>query len=174
MIVPLPSKRVWPIVVKLNRDKFFEDHFAGLDLHSTDASQTLLVRTCSVDSVDRQHWCWQSVDTQGCFVSLESKGFPPWMEGSTPQWVLGARFPPLLGCCTGLRRAWWVGRFENSKPFQNQMSQCSFIGLHDIENGDDFYLFQKNFLIVGMDFKKINFYKGKMAKISLKITKIEI
>ena len=51
------------------------------------------------------------------------------------------------------------------------MAQCFFIGLYDIETGDDFYFFQK---WVEMDFKKINFYKGKMAKISPKITKIEI
>ena len=36
-----------------------------------------------------------------------------------------------------------VGRVENSKTFQNQMSQCFFIGLYDIETGDDFYFFQK-------------------------------
>ena len=54
------------------------------------------------------------------------------------------------------------------------MAQCFFIGLYDIETGDDFYFNQKNFWWVEMDFKKINFYKGKMAKISPKITKIEI
>ena len=37
------------------------------------------------------------------------------------------------------------GRVENSKTYQNQMSQCFFIGLYDIETGDDFYFFQKNF-----------------------------
>ena len=29
--------------------------------------------------------------------------------------------------------------------FQNQIAQCFFIGLYDIETGDDFYFFQKNF-----------------------------
>ena len=38
-----------------------------------------------------------------------------------------------------------VGRVENSKTFQNQMAQCFFIGLYDIETGDDFYFFQKKF-----------------------------
>ena len=38
-----------------------------------------------------------------------------------------------------------VGRVENSKTFQNQMAQCFFIGLYDIETGDDFYFFQKIF-----------------------------
>ena len=59
--------------------------------------------------------------------------------------------------------------------FQNQIAQCFFIGLYDIETGDDFYFFQKNFFD-GWKWilKKINFYKGKMAKISPKITKIEI
>ena len=38
-----------------------------------------------------------------------------------------------------------IGRVENSKTFQNQMAQCFFIGLYDIETGDDFYFFQKNF-----------------------------
>ena len=38
-----------------------------------------------------------------------------------------------------------VGRVENSKTFQNQMVQCFFIGLYDIETGDDFYFFQKFF-----------------------------
>ena len=57
-----------------------------------------------------------------------------------------------------------LGRVENSKTFQNQMSLCFFIGLYDIETGDDFYFNQKKFWWVEMDFKKINFYKGKMAK----------
>ena len=38
-----------------------------------------------------------------------------------------------------------LGWVENSKTFQNQMSQCFFIGLSDIETGDDFYFFQKIF-----------------------------
>ena len=38
-----------------------------------------------------------------------------------------------------------VGRVENGKMFQNQMAQCFFIGLYDIETGDDFYFFQKIF-----------------------------
>ena len=38
-----------------------------------------------------------------------------------------------------------LGRVENSKTFQNQMAQCFFIGLYDIETGDDFYFFQKFF-----------------------------
>ena len=38
-----------------------------------------------------------------------------------------------------------LGRVENSKTFQNQISQCFFIGLYDIETGDDFYFNQKNF-----------------------------
>ena len=38
-----------------------------------------------------------------------------------------------------------VGRVENGKTFQNQMAQCFFIGLYDIETGDDFYFFQKFF-----------------------------
>ena len=54
------------------------------------------------------------------------------------------------------------------------MSQCFFIGLYDIETGDDFHFVQKKIWLVEMDLKKINFYKGKMAKISPKITKIEI
>ena len=54
------------------------------------------------------------------------------------------------------------------------MAQYFFIGLYDIETGDDFYFFQIFFWWVEMDFEKINFYKGKMAKISPKITKIEI
>ena len=55
------------------------------------------------------------------------------------------------------------------------MAQCFFIGLYDIETEDDLYFFpkKKNWL-VEMDFKKIDFYKGKMAKISPKVTKIEI
>ena len=66
-----------------------------------------------------------------------------------------------------------LGRVENSKTFQNQMSQCFFIGdIDDIESGDDFYFNQKKFWWVEMDFKKKN-YKGKMAKMSPKITKIE-
>ena len=36
-----------------------------------------------------------------------------------------------------------LGRVENRKTFQNQISQCFFIGLYDIETGDDFYFFQK-------------------------------
>ena len=36
-----------------------------------------------------------------------------------------------------------LGRVENSKTFQNQMAKCFFIGLYDIETGDDFYFFQK-------------------------------
>ena len=40
-----------------------------------------------------------------------------------------------------------LGRVENS--IQNQMSQCFFIGLYDIETGDDFYFFQKKILIGG-------------------------
>ena len=36
-----------------------------------------------------------------------------------------------------------VGRVENGKMFQNQMAQCFFIGLYDIETGDDFYFYQK-------------------------------
>ena len=36
-------------------------------------------------------------------------------------------------------------RVENSKTFQNQIAQCFFIGLYDIETGDDFYFFKKNF-----------------------------
>ena len=55
------------------------------------------------------------------------------------------------------------------------MSQCFFIGFYDIKTGDDFDSFQKkNWWKVEMDINKVNFYKGKMAKISLKITKIEI
>ena len=34
-----------------------------------------------------------------------------------------------------------LGRVENSKTFQNQMAQCFFIGLYDIETGDDFFFF---------------------------------
>ena len=41
--------------------------------------------------------------------------------------------------------AYILGRVENSKTFQNQMAQCFFIGLYDIETGDDFYFFQKKF-----------------------------
>ena len=68
-----------------------------------------------------------------------------------------------------------VGRVENGKMFQNQMAQCFFIGLYDIETGDDLYFFL-NFFFDGWKWisKKINYYKGKMAKISPKITKIEI
>ena len=47
----------------------------------------------------------------------------------------------LLKVCAPL-----IGRVENSKTFQNQMAQCFFIGLYDIENGDDFYFFQKYFV----------------------------
>ena len=36
-----------------------------------------------------------------------------------------------------------LGRVENSNTFQNQMSQCFFIGLYHIETGDDFYFFQQ-------------------------------
>ena len=38
-----------------------------------------------------------------------------------------------------------IGRVENSKTFQNQMAQCFFIGLYDIETGDNFYFFKKKF-----------------------------
>ena len=38
-----------------------------------------------------------------------------------------------------------IGRVENSKTFQNQMSQCFFIGLYYIETGDNFYFFKKKF-----------------------------
>ena len=48
-------------------------------------------------------------------------------------------FPP------GISSQWTVGRVENSKMFQNQIAQCFFIGLYDIETGDDFYFFQKKF-----------------------------
>ena len=44
-----------------------------------------------------------------------------------------------------LERCCVLGRVENSKMFQNQMAQCFFIGLYDIETGDDFYFFQKFF-----------------------------
>ena len=57
--------------------------------------------------------------------------------------------------------------------FQNQMAQCFFIGLYDIETGDDFYFLQKKNWLLEMDFKQINLYKRKMAKMSPKITKIE-
>ena len=40
---------------------------------------------------------------------------------------------------------WILGRVEDSKTFQNQMAQCFFIGLYDIETEDDFYFFQKFF-----------------------------
>ena len=39
-----------------------------------------------------------------------------------------------------------IGRVENSKTFQNQMAQYFFIGLYDIETGDDFYFSQIFFL----------------------------
>ena len=45
-----------------------------------------------------------------------------------------------------------LGRVENSKTFQNQMAQCFFIGLYDIETGDDFYFFQNFFLMGGNGF----------------------
>ena len=43
------------------------------------------------------------------------------------------------------KNAYTVGRVENSKTFQNQIAQCFFIGLYDIETGDDFYFFPKFF-----------------------------
>ena len=45
-----------------------------------------------------------------------------------------------------------LGRVENSKTLQNQMSQCFFIGLYDIETWDEFYFFQKKILIGGNGF----------------------
>ena len=64
------------------------------------------------------------------------------------------------------------GRVENSKTYQNQMFFHWFIWYR---NWGWFLFFPKNFFWwVEMDLKKINFYKGKMAKISPKITKIEI
>ena len=47
---------------------------------------------------------------------------------------------PLINHCASS-----VGRIENSKMFQNQMAQCFFIGLYDIETGDDFHFGQKFF-----------------------------
>ena len=58
-----------------------------------------------------------------------------------------------------LKGALWgctIGRVENSKTFQNQMAQCFFIGLYDIETGDDFY-----FLMGGNGFQKNQFLQGK-------------
>ena len=46
---------------------------------------------------------------------------------------------------TKVKAHYSLGRVENSKTFQNQMAQCFFIGLYDIETGDDFYFFQKKF-----------------------------
>ena len=54
-----------------------------------------------------------------------------------------------------------IGRVENSKTFQNQMSQCFFIGLYYIETGDNFYFFKQNFLIGGNGFLKNQFLQGK-------------
>ena len=45
-----------------------------------------------------------------------------------------------------------LGRVENSKTFQNQMFQCFFIGLYDIETGDNFYFLQNFFLMGGNGF----------------------
>ena len=42
------------------------------------------------------------------------------------------------------------------------MSQCFFIGLYDIETGDDLYFIQKKFLIGGNGFQKNQFLQGKM------------
>ena len=61
----------------------------------TDASQTLLVRTCRVDSVDRQHRCWQSVDTGLC--PWRVKDFPPGRKGAPPsEFSVVLNFPPSL------------------------------------------------------------------------------
>ena len=58
-----------------------------------------------------------------------------------------------------------LGRVENSKTFQNQMAQCFFIGLYDIETRDDFYFFQKFFLMGGNLFlKKSIFRREKWLK----------
>ena len=57
-----------------------------------------------------------------------------------------------------------LGRVENSKTFQNQMSQCFFIGLYDIETGDDFYFFQIFFLIGYSLKEKKRYYLGIFPK----------
>ena len=41
------------------------------------------------------------------------------------------------------------------------MAQCFFIGLYDIETGDDFYFFQTFFLMGGNGFQKNQFLQGK-------------
>ena len=45
--------------------------------------------------------------------------------------------------------------------FQNQMAQCFFIGLYDIETGDDFYFFQKYFVDRWKWILKNQFIQGK-------------
>ena len=42
--------------------------------------------------------------------------------------------------------------FNHHQVVQNQMAQCFFIGLYDIETGDNFYFFQKKFLMGGNGF----------------------
>ena len=48
---------------------------------------------------------------------------------------------------------WVLGRDENSKTCQNQMSQSFFIVLYDIATGDGFYFFQKKIFIGGNGFQ---------------------
>ena len=57
-----------------------------------------------------------------------------------------------LRTCVFMYWSIYIGKVENSKTFQNQMAQCFFIGLYDIETGDYFYFFQNFFLIGGNGF----------------------